>query len=265
MEWLEALILGIIQGVTEYLPVSSSGHLEIGKAMLGIEPSTNKAFDLTFSVVVHFATVLSTVVIFWKDILQIFKGLFQFKWNEEFAFSLKIVISMIPAAIIGLVFEDQIDAFFLGNILLVGCMLWVTGLLLFMADKAKATNLKVSYPNALLIGIAQAIALLPGISRSGATISTSVLLKIDREKAARFSFLMVIPLIVGKVAKDLLSGDISFEAEVAGPMFIGFLAAFVVGVFACKWMLELVKRGKLVYFSIYCFIVGLISIIYGLM
>ncbi|MCP4442805.1 MAG: undecaprenyl-diphosphatase UppP [Aureispira sp.] len=265
MEWLEALILGIIQGLTEYLPVSSSGHLEIGKELLGVEPSKNPAFDLTFSVVVHFATVLSTVVIFWKDILQIFKGLFQFKWNEEFQFSVKIIISMIPAAIIGIAFEDQIDTFFMGNILLVGFMLWVTGLLLFLADKAKATDLNVTYPNALIIGIAQAIALLPGISRSGATISTSVLLKIDRERAARFSFLMVIPLIVAKVAKDLMSGEISFEAEVAGPMLIGFLAAFVVGVFACKWMLEIVKRGKLVYFSIYCFIVGLISIVYALM
>lgn len=265
MDSLTALILGIIQGLTEYLPVSSSGHLELGKIILGVNPAaSNEAFGTTFNVVLHLATVFSTWVIFRKEIAEIFRGLFQFKVNEEFLFSAKIVLSMIPAAIIGILFEDQIDAAFENNALLIGLMLLLTGALLFLADKAKATTGKVGFKEALLVGIAQAIALAPGISRSGATISTCVLLKIDKDRAARFSFLMVMPLILGKVAKDLLSGDLALESSVMLPMGIGFLAAFFVGLLACQLMLNLVKRGKLVYFSLYCFVIGTIAIGYSL-
>ncbi|WP_299709929.1 undecaprenyl-diphosphate phosphatase [uncultured Tenacibaculum sp.] len=262
MDILEAIILGIIQGLTEFLPVSSSGHLELAKAILGDNSVPEES--LTFTVVLHFATALSTLVIFRKEVAQIFKGLFQFKWNEEFQFSLKIVISMIPAVIIGLLFEEQLESFFGGKILFVGAMLLVTAVLLLLADKAKNTDKSVSFPNSLIIGISQAIAMLPGISRSGATISTSVLLGIDRTKAAKFSFLMVVPLIFGKIAKDILGGDINFQSSEIIPISAGFIAAFISGLLACQWMIALVKKSKLSYFSIYCAIVGLIAIGYAL-
>ncbi|MBT8311661.1 MAG: undecaprenyl-diphosphate phosphatase, partial [Flavobacteriaceae bacterium] len=201
MDTLDAIILGIVQGLTEFLPVSSSGHLELGKALLGDQSIPQES--LLFTVVLHFATALSTVVVFRKDVFQILKGLFQFSGNEESRFSLKIVISMIPATLLGLLFEEQMEQFFSGNIPLVGYMLIITALLLYLADRARDTGKKVSYLNALIIGISQAIAVLPGISRSGATISTSVLLGVDKEKAARFSFLMVVPLIVGKMGMDI--------------------------------------------------------------
>lgn len=254
MGFWEALILGIIQGLTEFLPVSSSGHLELGKVLLGDDSLPEES--LLFTVVVHAATALSTVVIFRNDILEILKGLFQFKWNEETQFSVKIIVSMMPAAIIGVLFNDQIEALFSRQILLVGAMLVLTGLLLFLADKAKKTDKKVGFANALIIGISQAVAILPGISRSGATISTSVLLGIDREKAARFSFLMVVPLILGKMAKDLMDGNISSETTELMPLAVGFSAAFVAGLFACTWMISLVKKSQLRYFSYYCFVVG---------
>ena len=261
MNYIEAIILGIVQGLTEFLPVSSSGHLELAKVLFGDNSIPKES--LTFTVVLHFATALSTLVIFRKDVWQIIKGLFQFKMNEEFIFSVKIIISMVPAVIIGLLFEVELEAFFNRNVLLVGFMLLITGLLLFLADKAKNTNKNVSYNNAFIIGISQAIAMLPGISRSGATISTSVLLGVDRTRAARFSFLMVVPLIFGKVAKDFASGSINFSDENFGVMSAGFLAAFIAGLLACKWMITLVKNSKLYYFSIYCFLVGAISITYA--
>ena len=262
MEILDAIILGIIQGFTEFLPVSSSGHLELGKAILG-DNSVPKE-SLMFTVVLHAATALSTIVIFRKDIFQIIKGVLEFKWNEDTQFVAKIVLSMIPAVIIGYKFEEQLEQLFAGNILLVGAMLIVTALLLFMADKAKNTNKKVSFSNALVIGIAQGIAMLPGISRSGATISTSVLLGNDKTKAARFSFLMVVPLIFGKIAKDILSGDLTYDSSNFTALSIGFIAAFVSGLFACTWMIALVKKSKLTYFAIYCVIVGVIAIIWSL-
>jgi len=261
MSYIEAIILGIIQGLTEFLPVSSSGHLELAKVIFG-DNSVPKE-SLTFTVILHFATALSTLVIFRKDVLEIIKGLFQFKKNEEFIFSVKIIISMIPATIIGLMFEKELEAFFNGNVLLVGFMLLITGLLLFLADKAKNTDKNVSYLNALIIGVSQAIAMLPGISRSGATISTSVLLGVDRTKAARFSFLMVVPLILGKVAKDFMGGEISFASENFGVMAVGFIASFISGLLACNWMISLVKNSKLYYFSVYCFIVGTLAIGYA--
>ena len=200
MNSIEAVVLGIIQGLTEFLPVSSSGHLELAKALLGDTSLPEES--LTFTVVLHFATALSTMVIFRKEVIQILKGLFQFKWNDEFIFSLKIILSMIPAVVIGLLFEEQLEALFGGNIAFVGAMLLVTAILLVFADRAKNTDKEVSYLNAIIIGVSQAIAMLPGISRSGATISTTVLLGVDRTKAARFSFLMVVPLIIGKIAND---------------------------------------------------------------
>jgi len=260
MSYLEAIILGIIQGLTEFLPVSSSGHLELAKAIFGDNSMPKES--LTFTVILHFATALSTLVIFRKEVIEIVKGLFQFKWNDETLFSLKIIISMIPAVIIGLMFEEQLEAFFNGNILMVGFMLLITALLLLLADRAKNTNKNVSNKNAFIIGVSQAIAMLPGISRSGATISTSVLLGVDRTKAARFSFLMVVPLIFGKVAKDMLSGEINFQGENIGSMGVGFLAAFFSGLIACNWMISLVKKSKLHYFAIYCFIIGVIAITY---
>ncbi|NJB71158.1 undecaprenyl-diphosphatase [Saonia flava] len=261
MDIIDAIILGIIQGLTEFLPVSSSGHLELGKAILG--DSSVPEESLLFTVVLHFATALSTLVVFRKDVWEIIRGLFQFKWNEEMQFSMKIIISMIPAVLIGLFFEEQLEAFFGGDIRFVGFMLIITAVLLYFADKAKDTNKKVSFKNAFLIGISQAIAMLPGISRSGATISTSVLLGVDKTKAARFSFLMVVPLIFGKIAKDIFSGDLTMESGQSVAMGAGFVAAFIAGLVACTWMIQLVKKSKLSYFAIYCLVVGLIAIGYS--
>ncbi len=258
MDTIDAIILGIIQGLTEFLPVSSSGHLELGKAILGDNSIPEES--LLFTVILHFATALSTIVVFRKDVWDIIKGLFQFKWNEETQFSLKIIISMIPAALVGFLLEDFMEVFFDGAIVIVGIMLIVTAVLLYLADMAKTTPKGVSYRSAFVIGMAQMVAMLPGISRSGATISTAVLLGIDKTKSARFSFLMVVPLILGKVAKDILSGDISFEIAQIGAMGAGFVAAFVAGLVACTWMIKLVRQSKLTYFAIYCLIVGLIAI-----
>lgn len=262
MEIIDAIILGIVQGLTEFLPVSSSGHLELGKAILG-DNSVPKE-SLLFTVVLHFATALSTIVVFRKDVIEIIKGLFAFKWNEDTQFVFKIVASMIPAALVGFFFEDELEQLFNGNVLLVGFMLIVTALLLYLADKAKDTNKKVSFLNAFIIGISQAIAMLPGISRSGATISTSVLLGNDKTKAARFSFLMVVPLIFGKIAKDILSGELAYNSDNFAILSIGFVAAFIAGLFACTWMISLVKNSKLKYFAYYCFVVGLLAIIISL-
>lgn len=262
MEIIDAIILGIIQGLTEFLPVSSSGHLELGKAILG-DNSVPKE-SLLFTVVLHFATALSTIVIFRKDIIQIIKGVLKFEWNEDLQFISKIALSMLPAVIIGVFFEKELEQLFNGNILLVGCMLIVTAILLFLADRAKDTQKKVSFSNAFIIGVSQAIAMLPGISRSGATISTSVLLGNDKTKAARFSFLMVVPLIFGKIAKDILGGELTYDSSNFTALSIGFVSAFVAGLFACTWMISIVKKSKLSYFAIYCVIVGVIAIIWSL-
>jgi undecaprenyl-diphosphatase len=256
---IEAILLGIVQGLTEFLPVSSSGHIELVKALFGVDPGDD---NLVFTIVVHFATAMSTVVVFRKDVAEIFRGLFAFKNNESLHFSLKIIVSMIPAVFVGLAFEDSIDALFSGQILLVGALLIITALLLLLADKAKNTDKPVSYMNALVVGVAQAIAILPGISRSGATISTSVLLGIDRSRAARFSFLMVVPLIFGKVAKDLIDGGGALVATGNAGIYIGgFAAAFVTGLLACKLMIALVRKAQLKVFAIYCFAVGLLAML----
>ncbi|WP_034062661.1 undecaprenyl-diphosphate phosphatase [Lacinutrix jangbogonensis] len=263
MDIIDSIILGIIQGLTEFLPVSSSGHLELGKAILGDNSVPEES--LLFTVILHFATALSTIVIFRKDIIDIIKGLFKPGINDDQRFAGKIIVSMIPAVLVGLFFEEELEKLFGGNIMLVGCMLLVTAALLFLADKAKNTRKKVGFKDALIIGISQAIAMIPGISRSGATISTSVLLGNDKTKAARFSFLMVVPLIFGKIAKDVIGGELSFESQNITALGAGFVAAFISGLFACTWMIALVKKSKLSYFAIYCVIVGVIAIAFSLL
>ena len=260
MTLFEAIILGIVQGLTEFLPVSSSGHLELGKALLGDTSIPQES--MMFTVVVHFATALATLVVYRSEVARIAGGLMQRKNNEEFKFSMKILLSMIPAAAIGVIFADELELLFDKQIVLVGVMLWVTGILLMIADRAKNTNKDVTFGHSIIIGIAQAIAILPGISRSGATISTSVLLGVDRSKAASFSFLMVVPLILGKIAKDLIDGGLHINGDQIGLLIAGFIAAFVTGLFACQWMIKLVRNAQLKYFSYYCFVVGSAAIVY---
>lgn len=257
-EIIRSVILGVVQGLTEFLPVSSSGHLELAKYFMGDNSLAEESLQMTITL--HAATALATIVVFRKDVFSIFRGLLRFEWNEETVFALKIIISMIPAVIIGLLFEEEIELLFNKQILLVGFMLIITGLLLYLADRARKTEKSVGYWDALIIGLAQAVAILPGISRSGATISSSVLLGVDREKSARFSFLMVVPLILGKMAKDILSGELGESSAQALPLVTGFIAAFLTGLLACVWMIKLVKNSKLTYFSIYCFIVAIIAI-----
>ncbi len=256
MQWFEALILGIIQGLTEFLPVSSSGHLEIGKVLLGIETTEN----ITFTVVVHGATVLSTIVIFRKDILLLFKALFQFKWNDDTKYIVKLFISAIPVAILGFLFKDEIEALFTGNLLLVGSMLIITALLLGFTSIAKDRQKKIPFLDSIIIGIAQAVAVMPGISRSGATIATGILLGNKKEDVAKFSFLMVLMPIIGANLKDILDGSMASESISTMPLIIGFIAAFISGLLACKLMIEIVKRSKLIYFAIYCLVVGIVAI-----
>jgi undecaprenyl-diphosphatase len=253
MEIIRSIILGIVQGITEFLPVSSSGHLELAKYFLGDQSAAEQSLLMT--VTLHVATSLSTIVVFWKDISKILSGLLAFKWNEETQFSAKIVVSMIPAVVVGLLFEKQIEEMFTRNILFIAAMLVVTGVVLLVAHQSKKTDKPVTFLNAFIIGIAQAIAIIPGISRSGSTIGASVILGIDREQAAKFSFLMVVPLILGKLAKDLLGGNYG-TTESATELGIGFVFAFLTGVFACSLMIRIVKNSKLIYFSIYCFVVA---------
>lgn len=261
MNWFEALVLGLIQGLTEYLPVSSSGHLAIGAHLFGINGEDN----LTFTIMVHVATVLSTLVILWKEIDWIFKGLFKFQMNEETKYALNIVISMIPIGIVGVFFKDTVEEIFGSGLLIVGCMLLVTASLLTFSYFAKPRQKEnISPLHAFIIGLGQALAVLPGLSRSGTTIATGLLLGDKKEKMAQFSFLMVIPPILGEALLDLLKG-LKGEAALGGidafPMIVGFVAAFVSGCLACKWMINIVKKGKLVYFGIYCAIAGAVTVI----
>jgi len=259
MNWIEALILGIVQGLTEFLPVSSSGHLEIGKVMLGV----NAEKSLIFTVVVHGATVLSTIVIFRKDIWHLVKGLFAFKWNDETQYVAKIVVSMIPVLILGFTYAEELEGLFTGNMALVGSMLLVTALLLTFSYYAKQREKSISFADSFIIGIAQALAVLPGVSRSGATISTGLLLKNKKDGIARFSFLMVLVPIIGANFKDLLDGKLSSNSDVSiMALIVGFLAAFISGLLACSWMIGIVKKGKLIYFAIYCAIIGLGALTY---
>jgi len=260
-ELISAVILGIVQGLTEFLPVSSSGHLELAKYILGDDAVLGESLMMT--VVLHFGTAMATVFVFRNEIFQIVSKFFTKDGNEEKSFVGKIIISMIPAAIVGILFEKQLESLFVQNIMLVCAMLILTGLLLFVADKATHTKKDVTYINALKIGIAQAIAIAPGISRSGATISTSVLLGIDRAKSAEFSFLMVVPLIFGKMAKDVLEGDFTSGDISFLPLMLGLITSFVTGIFACSWMIKLVRKSQLSYFAWYCIVVGVIGVIYA--
>ncbi len=262
MSWLEALVLGLIQGLTEYLPVSSSGHLAIGAAFFGLDGEEN----LTFAIAVHAATVLSTIVVLWKEITWILKDFFQFKWNAGTRYAVNIIVSMIPIAIVGFFFKDQVAAIFGEGLLLVGCMLLLTATLLTFSYYAKPRQKEsLSIKDAFIIGISQALAVFPGLSRSGTTIATGLLLGNKKESLAQFSFLMVLAPIIGESLLSLMDGG--FSAEQSGiPTFsliVGFLAAFISGYFACKWMINIVKKGKLIYFAIYCAIVGTITIIYS--
>ena len=261
MSALETLILGIVQGLTEFLPVSSSGHLELVKAIFGSDYEQQQGLLVTITL--HAATAFSTIFVFRKDIFMILSDLLRFKRGESLNFSLKIILSMIPAVIIGLIFEDFIASLFVGKIALVGVMLMITALLLFLADQVNENNKELNYSNTFYIGVIQAIAILPGISRSGATIALAVLLKIDRNKAARFSFLMVIPLILGSMAKSVIDGDLSQDSTALLPLLVGFVSAFITGVFACRWMVAMVKKSQLKYFSFYCFVVGALAILFS--
>ena len=265
MDWFEALILGFIQGLTEYLPVSSSGHLAIGQALFGMEDGEE---NLMFTVAVHVATVLSTLVIFWFEIAKIFRGLFKFEYNAETKYVLSIIVSMIPVGIVGVFFKDYVEAIFGSGLLVVGCCLLITSALLTFSYYAKPRQKEhISFKDAFIIGLAQAVAVLPGVSRSGSTIATGLLLGNKKEKLAQFSFLMVIPPILGEALLDILKSakgeNVMGSIEVL-PLAIGFLAAFLSGCLACKWMVNIVKRGKLIYFGIYCAIIGVATIIASL-
>lgn len=260
MEVVAALLLGIIQGLTEFLPVSSSGHLELTKVILG---QTNPEEGLMMTLVLHTATAISTLIVFRKDITTILLGLLEWKTNDSWRFVILVSLSMIPAAAVGLFFEDAITALFEGNLLLVGTALLATALLLYLADRPAGKQSELNPRNALFIGIAQAIAILPGISRSGATIASAVLLGIEREKAARFSFLMVIPLILGSMLKSVLDADGVAISMHPLPLIVGFISALITGIVACRWMIALVKRSQLKFFAYYCLFVGSIALAYA--
>lgn len=279
MDWLDTLILGIIQGLTEYLPVSSSGHLEIFRQILGKDLAGNVALE--FDLMLHVATVMSTIVVLWHEFRPLLKSFFTFKRDDNFRYVCKILVSCIPVGIVGVFFEKQIERFFEGNLTIVGICLLVTATLLCFAyftrtrqalrDPSAPQGREISWTDAFIIGCGQAIAVLPGLSRSGTTIATGILLGDNREKVARFSFLMVIIPILGKGLldlKDILLPDAAVAA--AAPtaaisplaMIVGFLAAFIVGCIACKWMLDIVKKGKLVWFAVYCVLAGLLCIVW---
>ena len=265
MDWLQALVLGLLQGLTEYLPVSSSGHLTIGSYLFGLNGEDN----LAFTVVVHVATVFSTLVVLWKEIDWILKGLFKFRMNDETKYFINILISMIPVGIVGVFFKDQVEEVFGSGLLIVGCMLIVTAALLVFSYYARPRQRENISPfHAFIIGLAQAVAVLPGLSRSGSTIATGLLLGNKKEKLAQFSFLMVIPPILGEALLDVvkgLKGEEAFGGIDALPLIVGFVAAFVSGCVACKWMINIVKKGKLVWFGVYCAIAGAATIVFSFM
>ena len=261
MNSVEALVLGLVQGLTEYLPVSSSGHLAIGSYLFKINGEEN----LAFTVAVHVATVLSTFVILWSEIAWIVKGVFKFEMNDEMKYFFNILVSMIPVGVVGVFFKDTVEEIFGSGLLIVGIMLLVTAALLTFSYYAKPRQReKIGLLDAFVIGLAQAAAVMPGLSRSGSTIATGLLLGNKKEKLAQFSFLMVIPPILGEALLDVLKavkGEEAFGGIDTMPLVVGFLAAFVSGCLACKWMINIVKKGKLVYFGVYCAIVGIITII----
>jgi undecaprenyl-diphosphatase len=251
MEWYEALIFGLVQGLTEFLPVSSSGHLEILKYFFG---GINDGF--LFTVAVHGATVLSVLVVFWPEISQLFRGAIQFKMNTETDYILKIIVSMIPVIIVGFTLKDFVESFFNGNMIFIGVMLIVTSLFLAISHFIKKDVKNISYGGAFIIGIVQAFAVLPGLSRSGSTISTGLMLGIKKEDITRFSFLMVIVPVLGSSFVELLSVERGGMDFVFVPLTIAFVTAFVAGYFACRWMISIVNKGKLYWFAIYCALLG---------
>jgi len=271
MDWFQALILGIIQGIAEFLPISSDGHLELGKALLKVEGADN----LLFTVVVHGATVLATLIIFWREIMRLVKGSFKFKMNEETHYVLKLIVSMIPVGLVGIFLKDWVEGFFNGDIAFVGAMLLLTAAFLFAGHflGKRKEGKPVSYFTAFIIGIAQAIAVMPGLSRSGTTIATGLMLGVDKKILAEFSFLMVIVPIIGANAMELL--DMKSAASAGEPvsitggvgavqLIVGFISAFITGLFACSWMINMVKKGKLIWFAVYCVIIGLVAIGIGM-
>ena len=261
MDWLQALILGVIQGLTEYLPVSSSGHLAIGSYLFGIEGSEN----LAFTILVHIATVLSTLLVLWREVVWLVNGVLKGKMNDEMRYLINIIVSMIPVGIVGVFFKDYVEEVFGSGLLIVGIMLLVTAALLIFSYYARPRKKeKISMKDAFIIGIAQACAVMPGLSRSGSTIATGLLLGNKKEKLAQFSFLMVIPPILGEALLDTMKamkGADVFGGIGTFPLLVGFLAAFISGCIACKWMIDIVKKGKLIYFGIYCAIVGVVTIV----
>jgi len=263
MSLIEALVLGILQGLTEFLPVSSSGHLELGGALFNLKDP--EAF-FTFNIMVHGATFASVVVVFFDDIKSLFLNFFKFQWNPETRFVLLLLASAVPVAIVGLMFEKEVEGLFGGHIVLVGCMLLITATLLFLTRFFKKNDKDITLGKALVIGLAQTAAILPGISRSGATISTALILGVDRHKAIKFSFLMVLIPVFGANFIKILKMPGEFSASSLGlvPLAIGVLAAFVAGLVACKWMLNIVRKGNIAYFSFYCLLVGLLAIIVGM-
>lgn len=259
MNFFEAILLGLIQGLTEFLPVSSSGHLEIAKALFNIDPDQSFYFTLA----VHGATVLSTIVVFWKEILNLVSGTLRFRMNEETSYVLKILVSMIPVGVAGILLKDPIERLFNGNIVFIGMMLLLTSLILAVAHFARKKERSIGYKDAIIIGIAQAIAVIPGISRSGSTIATGLINGNKKDEIARFSFLMVLIPVIGANILEILSGEAGSVAISWTIILTGSVAAFISGYIACRWMISLVKRSKLIWFSVYCAIVGIISIIFG--
>lgn len=257
MDTLQAILLGIVQGITEFLPVSSSGHLQLAKELLGVELENNITFDVTL----HAATVLSTIVVLWRELWQLLRGAFSKHFNDEQRYILNVLVSMIPAGVVGVLFADQIEALF-SSLWFVGLMLLLTAALLTFAYYAKPRQRsEITTRDAFVIGLAQAAATMPGLSRSGSTIATGLLLGCEKSKVAHFSFIMVIPVILGKMLLDILSGEMAAMSIETGVLISGFVAAFVSGALACKFMIEIVKRGKLIWFALYCAVVGLVAII----
>jgi undecaprenyl-diphosphatase len=260
MNWFEALILGLVQGFTEFLPVSSSGHLELGKYLFNINPEAN----FYFSIAVHGATVLSTVAVLWKEIAALFKGLFKFRLNEETIYVLKLVVSMIPVGIAGFFLKDIVEAFFTGNMVALGIQFLITALMLIMTLFIRPKERPIGFVDSFIIGLAQAFAVLPAVSRSGATIATGMMLGNKKSDIAKFSFLMVLVPVIGANLVEMKSGGFSTEGTSFLVIFIGFMAAFISGYYACKWMIALVKKGNLLWFALYCILIGIFSILLGL-
>lgn len=258
MNWFEAFVFGLVQGLTEFLPVSSDGHLEIVKYLSGgIEES------FLFTIAVHAATILSILFVFWREITQLGSGVLQFKMNDETDYALKLIVSMIPVAIVGFTMKDWVESLFTADMTITGSMLLVTALFLFAGHYVRKGTKKISFTGAFIMGIAQALAVLPGLSRSGSTISTGLMLGHRKEELTRFSFLMVIVPVIGVSLLEILGAERTSVDVVLMPLIVAFVTAFVSGYFACRWMINIVRRGKLIWFALYCSVVGLALIFFA--